>query len=309
MGVLATQLKQLLKGVITPESVSIGGTLDAKISSKFIDRVKDESDFLKGIHWEKTSKIKETFKAFDIADESLVRTAEGTAPTDGQYAALDRAEIAFDNKKILLLGKILESTIDDNQDTPDFQQKVEAQYQKKMANEIQLLGFIGTADDYAASAFAALNKGWLQVAKETAPALQQKDTAGSVGNQTAIMDAMIAAMPAKHKKMGVTTFWLSPADWEDFCTEIGLVGGALAMFLVDGKVPTYKGYPVKPINQMPVGAYLFCEQENFWMTFLTQIKVKFIPKPEASCVLVHHEVYNDYGFINVDEVVVAWDQT
>jgi hypothetical protein len=301
-------LAKIAKGAIAPADLSVGGVLEQEIAQRFIDLVVDESEFLKRISIKRVGKIEGAFKLLDIADEVLVRVAQGNDPADEQRTEPSRQDVSFVNKSAQLFFQLLFDTIDDNQKNPNFETELEGMFARKFSNDLTRLGFVGVADDYAGSAFARLNKGWLQVAKDGAPLAQRVNTSGATTVKE-MLDDTLKAMPDKYKRAGLTTFIVNRTDWEDFCDELGAsAASVMAQILLDGKLPQYKGYPLLPMSQMPQSTLLFSGLGNYWMTMLTEIKRFREVRGTKRCIDYTFDLSNDYGLANPNAVVVAWDQ-
>jgi len=301
-------LFKIAKGAIAPTDLSVGGVLEPEIAQRFIDLVVDKSKFLKRIAVKRTSKITGYFKNLDLADEVLVRVAQGTDPSDDQRTEPSRTDIAYTNLALQLFYQLLFDAIDDNQGNPNFESDLESMFAKKFSNELVRLGFLGVAEDYAGDAWNRLNKGWLQIAKEQTPLGQRVNTSGAATVKE-MLDDVLAAMPAQYKVQGQTTFLLNITDWEGLTDEIGTAASAvLGQILLDGKLPTYKGYPLLPMEQQPEATVLFSALANYWMTMLTEIKRFREVRGTKRCIDYTFDLSNDYGLANPQAVVVAWDQ-
>lgn len=296
------------KGLITPESVSLGGVLETQIAREFIWKIRDQSAFLKRIYVRPVSKIKASFKLLDIASEVLVRVAQGDEPTADQLAELARNDVEFTNLATQLFYTLTFDDIRDNQDNPQFEGEVETNMALTFANDIARLGFQGVADDYAGRAWGCLNKGWLQVAKETCPLAQRINSSGET-TITAIFDAMIDALPDKYAVEDKTEFLVSPSDYRAWVKEMYATGSdVLAMSKVTGKVPAYMGFPVASDPQMITDIQMLAQPLNFWMTVLTQIERYREVSGRKRCIDYTYDCSFDFGIGNPDAAVIAWDQ-
>jgi hypothetical protein len=301
-------LTQIAKGAIAPTDLSVGGVLEPDVARRFIDLLVDKSAFLKAITVQRTSKTEGYFKLLDIADQVLVRVAEGSDPSAGQLAEPTRTDVPYANKYTQLFYQLLFSAIDDNKDNPNFESDLENMFATKFSNELSLLGFVGVDDDYAASAFDHLNEGWMAKAEADAPLAQQVNTAGMTTVKE-YLDACIAAMPDTYKMAGQTTFIISRSDWETFCDELGAgASSVMAQILLDGKLPQYKGYPLMPVSQQSAGQVIFTNPKNLIMTMLTEIKRFREVRGTKRCIDYTFDLASDFIVGNPYAVVVAWDQ-
>lgn len=299
----------VVKGAITPESVSVNATLEPEIASRFIDLMAKESGFLSKITTRKTRKLTGTIKLFDIEPRFLVRVAQGSDPSSGQLAEHTRDEVDFAPKNVNAFFQLLFDTIRDNQDDPAFESKFEAMIARRFARDITLLGFEGVADDYAGSAFIRLNKGWNQRAKEDLPVGQIVDTAGET-SVLDIMDLMIAAMPANYRMRGETTFVLAPDNYDTWVTEMSASGfNVLEQAKLTGTLPAYKGYPVLEVVEAVADEYHFGPLENFvYAILIAQIERGRQVDAIKRCIDYAYEMPCDY-FIGVPKAhVFAYNQ-
>lgn len=299
--------EDIAKGVITPESLSLGGVLETEIAIKFIDLVRDQSEFLKAITVKKPGKIKGSFKLYDVNQRQMVRVAQGNEPTAGQLAEHRRIDVNYTNLSGQIFFTLTFDDLRDNQNNPNFESEMEAMFAKTFANELALLGFEGIADDYAGSAWARLNKGWNQVAKEDVPVGQIVNING-VASICTRFDSMIDVMPSKYLIEDVTTFVVSARDYRSWVKEMYADGhDVLALSKVSGKVPAYMGFPVRPVTQAVTGEHTFTQIQNFWMTVLTEIERYREVSGRKRCIDYTFDKSSDYGFGNPEAVVFAYD--
>jgi len=306
--ILLKMVRGVEKGIITPESLSLGGVLETEIAAAFITLVIEQSGFLKKITTKKTGKIKSAFKMLDVAGEAMVRVPQGQEPTAGQLAEHQRIDVKFDNLAAQIFYSLTFDDIRDNQADPEFESKMEQMFALTYSNDLCRLGFRGIDDDYAASAWNKLNEGWNQVAKNDCPIGQLIDTNGV----TAICDRfddMIDAMPDKYLQQGITTFVLAPKDCRDWVKEMISDGhDVLAMAKVTGTLPAYMGYPViEEVQQIP-GEHTFSKLTNYWMTIFAEIERYREVSGRRRSVDYTLNQSNDYGFGNAAAVVHAFDQ-
>jgi hypothetical protein len=307
--VLLAMITGLTKGAITPESLSVSGALEPEIASQFVDLMTKESGFLSRITTRKTRKLTGTIKLFDIEPRFLVRVAQGSDPTSGQLAEPTRDEVDFAPKNVNAFFQLLYDTIRDNQDNPQFEQQFEAMIARRFARDIVVLGFEGVADDYAGSAFTALNKGWNQRAKDDLPAGQLVDTVGETSILD-IFDLCIAAMPDNYRMRGETTFVVSPTDYDRFVQEMSVTGyQVLEQAKLTGTLPSYKGYPVLEVVEAVSDEIHFGPLANFvYAVLISSIERGRQVDAIKRCIDYAYEMPCDY-FIGVPKAhVFAYNQ-
>ena len=296
------------KGLITPESVSLGGALETQIAREFIYLVREQSAFLARITVKPVGKVQASFKLLDIASEVLVRVAQGTEPTADQLAELARTDVNFVNLATQLFYTLSFDDIRDNKDNPAFEGEIETNMAMTFSNDVVRLGFNGVADDYAGSAWNRLNKGWLQCAKENVPPAQRVNSNGET-SLIAVMDAMIAALPDKWADQTKVEFLLSPTDYRAWVKEMyGDGHDVLALAKIDGKLPAYMGFKVASDPNMVTGVQLLTNPKNLWMTVLTSIERYREVSGRKRCLDYTYDYAFDFGVGIAEACVIAWDQ-
>ncbi len=307
MANLAKLLQMLKSGAITAPSLSLSGTLEVDVARRFIDRMVSMSGFLSRITTRKVSRTTGALKALTVSAQSTVRVAEGSEPSSGQLVTPTRADNTYLNLPIQLFWQLLFSTIEDEQDNPNFETDLEGIYAKAFANDLARLGFRGVNDDYAGSAWTRLNKGWLQVARDSAPAGQLVNTNGMT-TVKAVLDALLEATPAQFKVQGTTAFIMSQTDFESHMLALGESSASvLAQILLDGKLPQYLGYPIIPDPQIEDGKIMFSDPLNLWLTMQTEIQRTREVRGTKRCIDYMFHLPCDYGIFDPNAVSFAED--
>jgi len=296
------------KGLITPESLSLGGALETEIARQLIWKVRDASTFLSKVTVKPVGKIKASFKLMDIASEILVRVTQGGTPTDEQLVELNRSDVNYTNLATQLFYTLTFDDLRDNKSNPTFETEIETNIAKAFANDLTRLGFRGVGDDYAGNAWGRLNKGWLQVAKESVPLGQRINTAGYT-TLCEIFDAMLDALPDKWNVEEETPILVSPSDYRAWVKEMIADGSdVLALARVTGKLPAYMGHPVVSDTQMVTGEHTLGNLKNFWMTVLTVIERYREVSGRKRCIDYTYDYSFDFGLGIPEATVIAWDQ-
>jgi len=237
-------LEMIEKAEIRPESLSVGGELRPEASSAFINFIAKQ-DIFKDVTVMRSSKLRKDIDVYAFENRVLGRVPQGDEPTD--FIGRENIGKQLEMKEVNLFSRILFETIWDNKKTPNFEQKIAADFMTMFSNDLQLLAFEGIADDYS-DGFKTLNEGWYKLAESAgAPSVDTEDfknVSGTV-NYPALLSEMIAMLPAKYKTNYVKIY-INQADYEIFLDQIAASNSSLGTYLVTGNIPKFKGYEIKP---------------------------------------------------------------
>jgi len=295
--VIANQLLQFVRTGTAPTDLTISGVLEPEASREFMSLVIDQAGYLSKCYRKPTRKLKSPWDVISLGNRKLIRSTEGERPEESVYNKHSNVGKYFENLKAELFYKLLQSTIEDNQDNPGFDQQLAKDIAVAFGNDLLDLAINGTSEDQeTTSTFLEVNKGWIQKAKDSSSTNKVDMTSDE--DIIASMDKALAAVDSKYKIKGISGFLMSTADVEKYEK---LVEGkdTNAKVVIDG-VPRYSylGYPIEPCNYMPDSTILFVGKlynGDLGMSYtITNIQKTIINDREANCIRYIYRIYCDF---------------
>lgn len=294
-------LQEFIKGSITAEALTVGGSLKPQAANKFIDMVIDQSGFLKQVTIERMSKLKKDISVLDIANRILVRVAEGTEPADNQKAGLTQKGKTLSALYCQLFDTVLFSALEDNKDNPGYEDQLAAMFSRKFANEVTDLALNGT--DETGAGFLTLNKGYVQLAKDSATSVKV-DVGTMSTNYVNSLKAIISAQQDRFKPGSALV--LAPSDYEGLLMELGAKPSGI-VYLIQGGVPAFMGYPITTNPYMPANHCLFTPLTNYVYGICTDIQRYREVRGTKRCIDYTFNIAMDYAFGIDEAVVIGYD--
>ncbi len=286
-------LDAILKADTKPTDVTLSGNLTPQQARTFIKAIVDRQSILKDVTVDTTSKLTKERSTYDIAKGVLNRHVSGTPVPAAAMKKLGKIGCTLDmTKGVSLNARILQDTINDNKDNPDFEKEQFENFAIAFMNDLDYLGIAGTADNASADApFTELAKGWVQIAKDSAAVVTVTTSA-----QT-ITERLIYLVKNLHEdiKGGKAEIILSAVDYDDYQLEVAdkyPTSGAL----VNGGMNTFMGYKLKANSNMDAGEYLATIPKNMVFGISNQIERNRWYDNESSCLRYKFVVYPDYEF-------------
>lgn len=294
-------LQEFIKGNISATDVSVGGVLRPEAANKFIDLVIEQSNFLKMITVERTRKIKKDINVLDIANRVLVRVPEGSEPTDAQKAGIINKGKTLSCLPVQLFETVLFSTIDDNQDNPNFEDGLVSMFAKKFANELEDLAFNGIGED--GSNFLNLNKGFVALAKEYTNT--KKVDVGTLSS--GYVNALKAVLDAQENKFyAKSVLIMSEKDHRGLVLELGNKPSGVG-YLVQGGIPSFLGKPIITNPYMPDNHVLFAPLDVFVFGIVRDIERYREVRGTKRCIDYTYNINCDYELAIDESVVIGYD--
>ncbi len=251
------ELIKFAKGAITPTELAVSGTLSSTRANLFIDLIQDESAFLQKTTVVPMASLESDYDVWSMASGVLVRVAEGIDPTDAQKKVIQNVGRTLNAKSVQLFADVLRSTIINNQNNPNLMAMLDRSFAKKFGDEIVLLGFTGTADDYAGGLFTELNKGWVHLAANEADS--KKTTYASDATMVERLDALIAnsddTMPDDAKIL------IHRKDFVKYASEVGAATNN-AQLIMQAAATGHGGYGFEITSKMPRGTHILTPLKN-----------------------------------------------
>ncbi len=145
-------------GDFSPALINVGGKLRPEESERFIDLVVRGNPILSRVTVDRSQRLTKDVNVFELLRGVLQRVPQGTKPdTFTNFANVGKT---LEMKDAQLFGRIPFDFLRDNQYRSGLENMVSGILSAAYGNDVVLLAFTGTADDYAGKAFGKLNKGW-----------------------------------------------------------------------------------------------------------------------------------------------------
>lgn len=284
-------------GAITPESMYAGGQLRADAARKFINSVVAQNEFLKKITTHQSAKLKSQIDIWGLGEGKLVRVAGGTVPNDSQRARITPTVVSFDNLSVQLHTKILRSTLEDNKDNPNFEKETFETFSRGFGNDLLNLGINGVGD--SGTNFANLNKGWLQIAKDS-----NEVSKSEFEDATPICDRLTSLIKGAKNIANDAVVLISKHDYTALQVELSAKNGGLSI-LLDGNARNILGVPLEVVPYMPNDIYMLTPLKNLFMSMThTVVRDRWFDNDEAA-LKYRFEVFNDYEIVLKNQVSLA----
>lgn len=290
-------LQELIQktGSISAASVSLSGQLLPQEAKNFINLIFDRSDFMKLVTTDTMTRLNKRIQALDLATDVLVRVPEGTGPTEAQRTQFSVLGCELMAKPAQLFARILQETLVDNKDNPNFESEMVSKFATIYGNALVSLGFKGAADDYANSLFSELNVGWLEIIR------------GHAQSQKPVYDATPGALSyGKRLQMLIDTvdedahanssIVLNPKDHARLRRELGEDNRSVTL-QTGNTLPEYEGFKLVVRPEMPEGSYLATPLKNLVFGMCTDISRSREWKGEERCISYTYDSYFDYGVV------------
>lgn len=251
----------LAKSLIGPADLAVGGVLHPKAAQRLIQLV-FKNDFFAKITTEILTTLSQEVSALDMARRQMVRVPEGTRPDEGQFASAGNYGCVLNVLPLQLFPSVKLSTLRANKDNPEILSMLETSFGNAISRDLVDLGFNGVSDDNAGAnreeKFVRLNKGWVQIAKESADTKKVEidpETEHWIPTLTKVLNA------SDDRARRDSVFVMNEADADDYARELGLPITGTAM-RADSPLRRFEGRPIEPVGDMPRGKVLFTPLKN-----------------------------------------------
>ena len=296
-------------GEFSPELVNVGGTLRPQETDKFIDLVVKGNPILSRVTVDRAQKLTKDVNVWELLRGVLQRVPQSTEPTS--YTKFGNVGKKLEMKDAQLFARIPFDYLRDNQHRPGLESMVSGRLAETYGNDVVLLAFTGTADDFAGGAFDKLNKGWPQLLKD-ASSSHKVDVSDHTGgtpaavNWEGLFSAMLEQLPDIYKG-DKTVFLMSRADAELYQRQIGQMVGGLGHLLSKQNL-TYLGYEIAPLNEMPRGHVILAPLPNLVFGVNTSMERYREVSGEKRCISYTFDSSFDFQVAVDDAAVIAWDK-
>lgn len=251
------ELRALAKGLIDAKDLSNGGDLTAQQSSKLISLIK-KNDFLSKIQTIPMRKLMRNVDVVDIMRRQLKRVPEGQKPGADDLATADEFGSVLTALPVQLFPSFTLGWLRDNQDNPNLLTELESGFATSIGNDLVDLGWNGVADDYEGKEFIRLNKGWLQIARESDDAKKVVIDPAMDGYQ-ASMRKILDAADYRSKRDGV--FLMNDISADAYWREISahITGTPLA---AESPLRRFEGKTIEVQEDIPDNVIAFTPLKN-----------------------------------------------
>jgi len=284
-------LNEILKsGSMNALSASLSGTLLPEQAHNFIDAIKDNSGFLQKITVEKMGRLTKELDAWDVARGILVRVPSGERPSEAQRQKLGLVGCKLEAKAVQLFARILQDALEDNKNNPKFEEQTFASFSRAFGNDLVYLGFVGNSDTYDGT-FETLNKGWVQIAKESS-----ETTKATYAASESVTSRLTAIAKSVHPDvLSDSVILISPGDHQRYNEELST--NAATSLLVEGSAKKVLGVPLEISPLMPNGVYMATPLKNLVLGAVIDIRRNRWYDNEERALKYVFEVYVDYEIV------------
>ena len=258
----------LAKGLIQPGDLRVGGVLQPQAASALINMVFADA-FLSRVSTEYMVRLKKDVLPLDIAPRQLKRVAQGSEPQPGDKAKVDEHGAVLTALDAQLFADISLDTLRDNQDNPQVLALINTMIANRISADMVDLGFNGVEDTYAGGDFINLNKGWVQIATDSAAT--HKETFDIV-TEADWIDALAKIRKAQDDDYKPTSvIIMNSSDADEYRLAIGkhVTGAAV---LADREEFGFLAQPVVPSQYMPSGTVMYTPIKNLVVGMHTRIE-------------------------------------
>jgi len=260
-------LIKIAKGIVQPGDLNPGGTLRPEASERLISLVFAD-DFLTRITTRRMNKLSADVQVWGVETRKLVRVPEGQMPSAAQIVGGTQYGCTLTALPVQLFPTLSLSFLRDNANNPQLVADVEKSFATQFAAEYLDLGFNGTADDNSLG-WATLNKGWVQIASESAACPKVNiDPTGLNKNWRTELKAMLDQLPERFRPQAA--FIMNTGDADAYAFE--LAGFVTGMPLAgDSPLRRFLGIPIITSPYMPAGKVLLTPPKNLVFGLHTEV--------------------------------------
>lgn len=303
----------LLKANNVPVDQVVGSSLNPSQIREFWSR-EVEGTVLERYKRINSKKTTGDLNVFSWSDDDMYRPVNGTTPTT--LATSNTATVSnVGNKWTLERGQrrfwLPYDTIQDNYDNPSFKAERTKEFESGTMNQISKLALQGTDDD--GSEFIKLNKGFIQVAKDTITAGTDPVHLVDYGNYTDMferMQAAIDALPDKYQGDYEFAFELNPTDFNLYKRLMASLDSRGDKW-TKGEALPFEGYRVLVNRWMPSSTFHLTRlDKNLCVVFGDYEGAMRFSMKEDDDAVAYKVLYNsmfDFAIADNDAYVLCYD--
>lgn len=283
MSVIEQMREQLVKsGTIDLNKIGIEGKVPEAAARELLDLTVEDDAILKMVNVQRSDEAKIPMDNFDIEDFVLQNIPEGVEPEN--FTLGQNKGKYIECKPVNAFMRVVYSTIRSAKGNAAVK-KFDAKLAKKFGKNLVRVGFQGTNHQDVANTPENINKGWIQILKDSADSHKINANSYKTGGKTDWIEylaAVVAAMPADYKSEECYIF-MNPADYEEYVKQIGRKDGNAA-YLINSGVNKFLGYPIVQARYLAAGSVLFTNPMNLLVGLHNDIERQLENKPLARLV-------------------------
>jgi len=271
---VANELEQIAKGMIGPGDLNPGGALRPQQAERLISMV-FSNGLMEKVTTRRMRRTQADVAVMDIANRSLTRVPQGSEPTDAQRIGANEHGTTLHALPVQLFPQIGLDYLRDNADNKELVSEVEAGFATRMEAELEDLAFNGIDDTFVeydsanpdTTGWVTLNKGWIQVATDSADTKTASIDPGTNGWQDSLKTAR-DALPEMYRPNAA--IFMNTADADAYAYELGqhVTGTALT---ADSPLRRFLGAPIITSPYIPAGTVLVTPPKNLVFGLTTEI--------------------------------------
>ncbi|MFS4437854.1 hypothetical protein ACMA5I_06550 [Paracoccaceae bacterium GXU_MW_L88] len=265
------ELVALAKNLIGPGDLKYTGDLTPQAASRIISMI-FKDDFMSKITTERMTRLTKDVDVIDLAPRQLVRVPQGQEPAASDHATANAPGCKLTALDAQLFAKIKLDTLREHKDDPNLIKLVEEGFATTLHNDLVDLGFNGVADDATGAnreaKFVRLNKGWLQILRDSANA-KKADIDPATNGWKASLSQIIEAGDERYREQSV--FIMNIADADAYAEELNAPITGTAMD-ADSPLRRYMGKQIIANGKVPQGSVLFTPIKNLVFGMHTDVR-------------------------------------
>ena len=280
MSLIGQMREQLVKsGTIDLNKIGIEGKVPESAARELLDLMVEDNAILKMVNIQRSDEARIPMDNFDIEDFVLQNIPEGVEPEN--FTLGQNKGKYIECKPVYAFMRVVYSTIRSAKGNAAVK-KFDAKLAKKFGNNLVRVGFQGTNHQDVANTPENINKGWIQILKDSADSHKINANSYKTGGKTDWIEylaAVVAAMPDGYKSEECCIF-MNPADYEEYVKQIGRKDGNAA-YLINSGVNKFLGYPIVQARYLAAGSVLFTNPMNLLGGLHNDIERQIENKPLA----------------------------
>ncbi len=284
MSVIEQMREQLVKsGTIDLNKIGIGNKVPEAAARELLDLVVEGNNILRMVNVQRSDEAKIPIDIFDISDFVLQNIPEGDEPTDftegknkGKY---------IECKPVNAFMQVFYTTIKSSKGSAAVK-KFDAKLAKKFGDNMVRVGFQGKNYQEVANTPENINKGWIQMLKESDDSHKINANLYKTGNKIDWIEylaGIVEALPDDYKSVENCVIFMTPADHEEYVKQIGKKDGNAA-YLINAGANNFLGYKIVTVGYMTRGEVLYTNPMNLLFGLQNDIERKIEDKPMARVV-------------------------
>lgn len=283
---------------ITQEGIG-GNEMPVAKAREFIIHGINETKLLPLVQVKIMTSEKEDIDRLTMAGRQTRKPSEGVAPDDEGTVTWAKQQLS--SEECILAIPITFRAIKRNLEGKSVLDTIDNLAMKRFALDNEDLAING--DTESGDPFLSQNDGWVKIGKSVGQSL---NTNGLTTYQ-AILDALIMKLPEAYRDSDQNIIIMNDADAQGLINELGARVDGVS-WLVQGKVPPWKGRPILSMAKWPVGVYAFTPSTNLAYGIEQRIEKGVDRYERARKLDIVYTCYQDMGVAVPEAIAIGWDQ-